>query len=120
MYCNILAPAYRLYILLLRACASYNDFSNRGLILTRKLMYQEFANKRYASLLQDNLTVAKFTNYLTYLSTVVTSNTFITCFFLLHVNLMNYRQQFTRNYTVHNPLKMWVVSFWHIFHILSF
>ena len=30
------------------------------------------------------------------------------------------RQQLTRNYAVHNPEKMWIVSFLHIFHFLSF
>ena len=26
---------------------------------------------------------------------------------------------FMRNYAVHNPEKMWIVSFWHIFHSFS-
>ena len=40
------APAYEVYISLLirysRACGSYQDFSDRGLLLTRKLLNQGF------------------------------------------------------------------------------
>ena len=58
------APAYRVYISQMirysRACGSYQDFLDRGLLLTRKLLNQGFLLVKLKSSLR-NFTVATMT-----------------------------------------------------------
>ena len=81
------APAYGLYISQLiryfRACTSYHDFLDRGLLLTRKLLNQEFQMVKLKSSLSkfyghhhelvDRYGITVFTNDIGYVSYVITT-----------------------------------------------